>query len=132
MHSTFPSNIPVLKACRRVVVMIVVFTLSCAAAAADLTHGYPSRPLLILVPSATGESADIIARVLSGALSKRLAQHVVIENSSGDSAINATEMAARAKADGYTLTLGSARTHVLEPLALELGYDPAEDFDPVT
>jgi tripartite-type tricarboxylate transporter receptor subunit TctC len=69
---------------------------------------------------------------MGSGLSTRLGQRVVIENHITQRAIEAMDMAARAAPDGYTLILGDARTHVLAPLALELGYDPAEDFDPVT
>lgn len=115
-----------------IVAAIAALASSWAAAAPDLTHDYPSRPLRFLVPSAAGESADIIGRVMAGALSRQLGQQVAIQNRSADRDFGVTEMGARAKADGYTLILGNMRTHVLGPLALELAYDPEEDFDPVT
>jgi tripartite-type tricarboxylate transporter receptor subunit TctC len=112
--------------------VVAAFALSCTVAAADVTHSYPNRPLRLMVPSAAGGSGDVIARVMANGLSKRLGHRVVIENHGCGREIAGMEVAARAKPDGYTLILGSAIINVLAPLALEVGYDPAEDFDPVT
>jgi tripartite-type tricarboxylate transporter receptor subunit TctC len=89
------------------------------------------RPLRLVISSAPGEAGDAVAVAIAGGLSKRLNQRVTIENHLGVPGI-AAERGARAKPDGYTLTMGTTTTHVLAPLTLELPYDAVEDFDPVT
>src|SRR5271163_774619 len=71
-------------------------------AAAD---AYPSRPIRILVGFAAGGVADITIRMVGQHLSERLGQAVVIDNRPGAGGIIATEAAASATPDGYTLLL---------------------------
>src|SRR5262245_48781322 len=66
-------------------------------------QAYPARPVRLLVGFAAGGSADIIARLTAQWLSERLGQQFVVENRPGAGSNIATEAAAKAAADGYTL-----------------------------
>ncbi len=94
---------------------------------------YPSRPLRLIVPGAAGSQTDINVRLVAEALSGNLAQPVVVDNRPGASGIIATELAARAKPDGYTILFGNVSTLCINPaIFAKLPYDSIKDFLPVT
>src|SRR5687768_17038972 len=66
---------------------------------------YPTKPIRIIVPSAPGGPADVIARAVSDAYAKVLGQTVVIDNRSGAAGSIGAEIVAKAPPDGYTLML---------------------------
>jgi tripartite-type tricarboxylate transporter receptor subunit TctC len=68
-------------------------------------QGYPSRPVTLIVFVPAGGTPDIIARLVSQALSQRLGQSVLIDNRPGAGGNLALQAVARAPADGYTLLL---------------------------
>lgn len=92
---------------------------------------YPDRPVRLVVGFAPGGAADILGRVAAQQLSERLGQQVVVDNRGGAGGLIATEIAARANADGYTL-LFSSIPHVINPhLYKKVSYDAIKDFAPV-
>lgn len=110
-------------------------TLAAVAALATGAHAapYPEKPIRLIVPQSPGSVADIMARVLSEPLSKRLGQPIVVENKPGASGAIAAQSVARAPADGYTLLVGSVSTHgLLSGLDPNLSYDALKDFVPIT
>jgi tripartite-type tricarboxylate transporter receptor subunit TctC len=95
------------------------------------TSTYPDRPVRLVVGFAPGGAADILGRVAAQQLSERLGQQVVVDNRGGAGGLIATEIAARANADGYTL-LFSSIPHVINPhLYKKVSYDAIKDFAPV-
>src|SRR2546423_13583544 len=59
-------------------------------------------------------------------------QPVVVENRPGANAIIATEAAAKAKPDGYTLLMAYATELAVNPATFKkLPYDPVRDLTPV-
>jgi len=100
------------------------------AAAAD----YPSQAIRVIVPFAPGGSTDIVARIVTQGMSEALGQPMVVENKGGaGGAIGAAE-AARAKPDGYTLSIATVSTMAVNAACRpkDLPYDPLKDFMPVT
>lgn len=105
---------------------------ACAAAApAYASQNYPVRPVRIIVPFPPGGGVDTVARILGQALTARLAQQVVIDNRGGSGGLIATEIAARASADGYTLLFCSAGFAIAPHLYRKPPYDALRDFAPV-
>ena len=45
--------------------------------------GYPSRPIRVVVPFAAGGIIDVVARIISEPLARKLGQPIVIENTPG-------------------------------------------------
>ena len=78
-----------------------------AAAPALAQEPFPSRPLRILLAFAPGGGTDLIARTLANAMGPSLGQPVVVENRPGAGGNIATETAAAARPDGYTLLMGN-------------------------
>lgn len=101
-------------------------------AASALALEYPVRPVRLIVPFASGGGTDLVARLTAQKLSERWGQQFVVENRAGAGGIVGTEIAAKAKADGYTLVVVSG-SHTINPsLHKQLPYDSTRDFAPVT
>ena len=102
------------------------------AAAPASGQNFPFRPVRLIVPFAPGGGTDIIARALALKLSDKWGQQVVVDNRGGGGTIIATELAAKAPADGHTLLVGTT-TFVINPsYQPRLPYDTLKDFEPVT
>jgi tripartite-type tricarboxylate transporter receptor subunit TctC len=95
-------------------------------------QAYPSRPVTMVVGFAAGGSADIIARILAERMRNSLGQPIVVENVAGASGSIAAGRVVRAAADGYTLSIGSLGTHVLNGALYTLQYDLMRDLEPVS
>jgi tripartite-type tricarboxylate transporter receptor subunit TctC len=107
---------------------LVAFAHGTASAQAD----YPTRPVNVIVPQATGGANDTIARIISAKLSEILGQQFVVENRTGAGGNIGTAAAAKAKPDGYTLMLTTNGAQVINPwLYKTTGFDPIKDFTPV-
>ena len=112
--------------------------LAAGACAASLLHAlpataqtWPTRPIRIVVPFATGGSADVYARFLAQRLPDLLGQPVVVENRPGAGAVIGTDFVAKSPADGYTLLLMSNTHTVNETLLQNKPYSLIRDFVPV-
>jgi tripartite-type tricarboxylate transporter receptor subunit TctC len=102
-----------------------------ALSAEGLAQGYPARPIRFLIGFPPGGTNDILARALAPKLTEYLGQQVVIENRGGASTAIATELAARAAPDGYTIVL-NAPGHATNPALIKLNFDPVKDFAFIT
>ena len=95
-------------------------------------QAYPNRAVRVIVPFPPGGGTDIISRTVAQKLNESWGQPVVVDNRGGANGLIGTELAARAKPDGYTLLVVIA-THAINPsLYKKLPYDTAKDFAPVT
>jgi tripartite-type tricarboxylate transporter receptor subunit TctC len=102
------------------------------AGALGAATDYPTKPVRVLVGFAPGGSADIIARAVAQRLAESFKQSVIVDNRAGASGIIATELAARASPDGYTLLEATMTTHAIGPhLHAKLPYDVVKDFEAV-
>lgn len=93
---------------------------------------FPARPIRLIVPAPPGGGTDTVARMVAKKLSTAVEQPVVVDNRAGASGILAARLVASASPDGYTLFVPFA-SHVTNPsLVKDLGFDPIEDFSPIT
>jgi tripartite-type tricarboxylate transporter receptor subunit TctC len=107
------------------------FILCCALAAAAGAQQYPDRPVRMIVGFPPGGAADILGRMAAQQLTEALGNQVVVDNRGGAGGLIATEMAAKAHPDGYTLLFTSI-PHVINPhLYRKVAYDAVKDFAPV-
>ena len=101
------------------------------AAATAFGQGYPSRPVRVIVPAATG-GPDIVARVVAAELQAQLGQPFVVENRPGANGIVGADAVAKSTPDGYTLMVYSAGLVVNPFIHKTMPYDTEKDFAPVT
>lgn len=112
--------------------MAVASTL-CVTSLLAPAQPFPSKPVRIIVGFPPGGGTDIVARTLSPRLSEALGQPVVIDNRGGASGLVATELAAKAAPDVYTLFMGTLGNLSVNPLLFpKIPFDVARDFAPVT
>src|SRR5712692_1429656 len=116
------------------IVLIAAFlgvALPAARFAAAQSETYPARPVRLIVAFPPGGSVDVVARLVAPHLSQSLGQPVVVDNRSGASGNIGTELAARARPDGYTLLIHTipfvANVHLYSPMP----YDALNDFVPI-
>jgi tripartite-type tricarboxylate transporter receptor subunit TctC len=112
---------------------ISMMSIACAfAQTADVAKAYPVRAVRMVNPSSPGGGADIIGRLVGQQLTKSLGQNFITENRPGAANIIATEVAAKAPPDGYTLLIAATGTFVTNPLVYaKLPYSD-KDFDTIT
>lgn len=89
---------------------------------------FPSRPVTVIVPFGPGSGTDIVARILAKGMSEQLQVPVIVDNKVGANGAIGAQAAAKAKADGYTLVIGSATTHAVNFgfFPGKLGYEPEQ------
>ncbi len=96
-----------------------------------LAQAFPNKPIKVLVPFPAGGTVDFFARTLAPKLSEALGQTVLVENRPGAGGNIATEAAAKAAPDGYTLLMGSEIVAINTSLYSKLNYDPLKDLAPI-
>jgi len=110
--------------------LIVATTILGSTAKAE---SYPTKPIRLLVPYAAGGGTDAIARVVAQGITEKLGQQVVVENNGTAGGNLATQQAAKAAPDGYTVLMANQGPMVVNPhLFKNVKIDPLTAFDPVT
>lgn len=93
-------------------------------------QAYPTRPIRLLIPVASGGSSDVLMRIVFDRMN--LSQPVVVDNRPGAAGALAAEATMKAAPDGYTLMAGTSSNLALLPLvSRNITYDPVRDFAPV-
>lgn len=109
---------------------ILSLVLAGVLAAPAFAAGYPERTITVIVPFPPGGASDATARLLTAKLAERLAQTIVVDNRGGANGALGAVAVKQAKADGYTLMVGSIGVFAINPaLFKDLKYDPQKDFD---
>jgi tripartite-type tricarboxylate transporter receptor subunit TctC len=100
---------------------------------ANAQENWPSRPIRLIVPFATGGPSDIIARLMAPKISERLGQPVVVEARPGAGGVTGVDVMVKAPADGYTFALGSAGGLTISPgMSATMPYNTVRDIAPIT
>jgi len=92
---------------------------------------YPDKPIRLVVPWAAGGSTDAVARAIGQQMSSALGQEIVVENRAGGSGMIGTQAAARAPADGYTITIVELPHAIAPSVIAKIPYDLQRDFAPI-
>jgi tripartite-type tricarboxylate transporter receptor subunit TctC len=93
------------------------------------TNTYPTKPVVLVNPYATGGPTDLLGRTLAKGLAEQLGQQVLVENRAGGGASIGAAYVAKAAPDGYTLLLGTSAAHVVTPMATTVPYDGIKGFE---
>ena len=90
---------------------------------------WPSKPVKIVSPFPAGGTSDVMARMISQALSKEFGQQFIVENIGGAGGTIGTLKATQAAPDGYTIVqTGVGQNAVAHGLDPKLAYDSMRDF----
>jgi tripartite-type tricarboxylate transporter receptor subunit TctC len=113
-----------------------LFGLVCLASlaggtASSLAADYPNRPVHWLIGFAAGGPVDVVARIMSQALSEHFGQQFVVENRAGSGGNIATAAAISSPPDGYTLLFSGANNAISASLYKKLPFDFIRDTVPV-
>jgi tripartite-type tricarboxylate transporter receptor subunit TctC len=81
---------------------VLLCAILCSAVEAQV---WPTKPVRVIVPMATGGGSDIVARITASKLSETLGQQFVVDNRGGGGGLIGIGMAVKAPPDGYTLML---------------------------
>ncbi len=108
---------------------IVALTLTYAGAHAQ---AYPAKAMTLIVTFPPGAATDTFARVAARSMSDLLGQQMIVVNRDGAGGITATQFAAKAPPDGYTLLWGtSGPMTISQAWGVKLPYDTIRDFVPI-
>lgn len=111
--------------------MLCMFPLGNAMAAS--AEDYPAETVTILVPFPPGGTTDLTARMLAEFMATKFGKPFVVENRPGAGGNIGTALVARAKPDGYTLTISGVGTHAANfGLYPDMPYDALKDFTHIT
>jgi tripartite-type tricarboxylate transporter receptor subunit TctC len=100
-----------------------------------IAHGqdFPTRSITIVVPLPPGGSTDTVTRLMAKKMSENIGQPIVIENKAGGGGIIGAVSVKNAAPNGYTLYVGEVGVlSINRHMHSNLGYDPANDFEPIT
>ena len=90
---------------------------------------YPSKTIRIIAPG-VGNSFDIAARLIAGAITRSLGQPVVVDNR--PTGVIPGQVVSQSPPDGYTLLYAGSSLWLSHLLQSTTPYDPIRDFQPIT
>lgn len=93
---------------------------------------YPTKPITLVVPFATGGTTSILARLLADRVGQDLGQPIVVENRPGAGGNIGMDHVARSKPDGYTLLMGPIGLAINPALYANMTFDPIADLEPIS
>jgi tripartite-type tricarboxylate transporter receptor subunit TctC len=120
--------------------LIIAAALAAGAVAAAIgapslamAEGYPDKPVKLVVPFPPGGITDVIARSLSSHAQQTMGQPMIVDNRPGGGGVIATDLVAKAPADGQTVLLAAIGQAVVNRhLFKKLPYNPDTDLAPVS
>jgi tripartite-type tricarboxylate transporter receptor subunit TctC len=113
--------------------MILGATLAAPAFSTARAQGtdWPTRPVVLVVPTAAGGSGDTLARLLADALRPRLPQPVVVENRTGVGGLLGAEYVAKSPVEANRFLLAAVHHAIFPAVQARMPYDSLGDFMPV-
>lgn len=91
---------------------------------------WPARTVTIIVPFAAGGNTDVMARIFSEHLSRRLGQRFIVENKAGAGGVTGLNSMTKAASDGYTIAVGTSSGLAINPMLIKdkIPYNVEKDF----
>jgi tripartite-type tricarboxylate transporter receptor subunit TctC len=83
--------------------LLATLLLSLSLAQSQAQDAYPVRTVKVIIPSASGSTTDMLARIVAEQLSQKWGKPVIVENVGGAGMVIGATLAVRAPPDGYTL-----------------------------
>ena len=114
-------------------ILLLLLSATCSGAlSAAQSSGFPARPIRMLVGFAPGGGIDAAMRPLLPKLSENLGQQVIIDNRAGAGGNIASELAAKAEPNGYSLLAIVPAFAINASLQPNLPFNATTDFTGVT
>ena len=113
---------------KRALVIALVAWAVCGVAQAQT---FPSKPITVVIPLAAGGAVDTMVRTMLDSMRTSLGQPILVENLGGAGGTTGVNRVARAAPDGYTISVGTWGTHVVNAFVYSTPYDLAKDFETV-
>jgi tripartite-type tricarboxylate transporter receptor subunit TctC len=114
------------------VIGALAFAMAALFASDSASAQYPTKPVRLVVGFPPGGLTDALARIVAQAVAPGLGQAVIVEHKPGADSTIAAGYVARSAADGYTLFWGTTTYAAAAALHKKVGYDPVEDFTPLS
>lgn len=92
---------------------------------------WPARPVRLVVPGPPGGGTDVMGRLLAEQLHAVFKQPFIVDNKPGANGLLASDLVARAPADGYVLLFSYTAAMVINPGLFSRAPDPVQSFEPV-
>ena len=122
-------NVVMSRAAPYAVALVAVLNAGHAAAQA---HGYPARPIRMIIPWATGGSTDAVIRILAPEMAESLGQQIIVDNRPGGVSVIGLDTVAKSQPDGYTVGVTTISFSVNPFMIGKMPFDTEKDFVPVS
>ena len=116
----------------RSAILHVTWMLSAVIVIPAWAQTYPTRAVEVVVPFAAGGGTDLLARLVSEGLSKRLGSSFVTLNRPGANTNTGTLQVVKSAPDGHTLVMASIGLAANPSLYRKLPFDPLTDLAPIS
>jgi tripartite-type tricarboxylate transporter receptor subunit TctC len=93
---------------------------------------YPDRPIRLISVGAPGATPDMLSRRIGVGLTEVFKKQIVVDNRAGGGGVIASDLTAKAPADGYTILMTYHQHTVNASLVPKLPYRTVDDFTPIT
>ena len=100
-----------------------------ASQAVAAQTAFPTKPITLIVPAASGGPTDTVARLIAESMGRTLGQTVLVENIGGAGGTLGMARVSKSSADGYTIAVWHIAHATAPALYDSLKYDVVEDFD---
>lgn len=111
--------------------LVAVALAAMGAVAGANAQSFPTKPVTVVIPLAAGGAVDTMVRTMLDSLRNSLGQPILVENIGGAGGTTGITRVVRAAPDGYTISVGTWGTHVLNAFIYSPPYDLAKDLEPV-
>ena len=119
------------RARRHVFLALMVAVAGLSLTAPSSAQSYPTKPIRLVVPYATGGGVDIVARTIAEYVSTTLGKTVLVENRTGAGGNVGGAFVAKSEPDGYTLLVASNSSAVNNSLYKNMPYNASTDLTPI-
>ena len=113
-------------------IALVTFSSSPVIAQGPSPAAYPSRPVSLVIPFASGGTTDTEARLYLQRLQDGTGQPFVFDFRAGGGTTVGSAYVARAAPDGYTLLMNNSGMTVFPNFYPDLSFDVLKSFAPIT
>src|SRR3954469_8739334 len=94
--------------------------------------GWPTKPVMMVVPFPAGGGTDAFARPLAAQFAKQTGKQLIIDNRGGAGGTLGASIAAKSAPDGYGIFMGAVHHTIAPSIYPKLDYDLEKDFVPLS